>query len=72
MGPLVSDEQYQKVAGYIESGKTEGGEVIAGGNYDNSSGGHFVHPTVFAKTNADMTLVKRRDFWSSCLCTTIF
>ena len=62
MGPLVSDEQYQKVAGYIESGKTEGGEVIAGGNYDNSSGGHFVHPTVFAKTNADMTLVKEEIF----------
>jgi len=62
MGPLVSDEQYQKVSGYIESGKTEGGEVVAGGKYDNSSGGHFVHPTVFAKTNADMTLVKEEIF----------
>ena len=29
MGPLVSDEQYQKVAGYIESGKSEGGEIVA-------------------------------------------
>ena len=58
MGPLVSDEQFKKVSGYIESGKTEGGEIIAGGKYDNSSGGHFVHPTVFAKTNADMTVVK--------------
>lgn len=62
MGPLISDEQYQKVSGYIESGKSEGGEVVAGGNYDNSSGGHFVHPTVFAKTNADMTLVKEEIF----------
>ena len=49
MGPLVSDEQFQKVSGYIESGKSEGGEIVAGGKYDNSSGGHFVHPTVFAK-----------------------
>ena len=49
MGPLVSDEQYQKVSGYIESGKQEGGEIVAGGKYDNASGGHFVHPTVFSK-----------------------
>ncbi len=62
MGPLVSDEQYQKVAGYIESGKSQGGEVIAGGKYDNSSGGHFVHPTVFSKTTHDMTLVKEEIF----------
>ena len=62
MGPLVSDEQYQKVSGYIESGKKEGGEIVAGGKYDNASGGHFVHPTVFSKTNADMTLVKEEIF----------
>ena len=62
MGPLVSDEQFQKVSGYIESGKSEGGEIIAGGKYDNSSGGHFVHPTVFQKTNADMKLVKEEIF----------
>ena len=62
MGPMVSDEQYQKVSGYIESGKSEGGKVIAGGNYDNSSGGHFVHPTVFTKTNHDMKLVKEEIF----------
>ena len=62
MGPLVSDEQYQKVSGYIESGKQEGGEIVAGGKYDNASGGHFVHPTVFSKTNAEMTLVKEEIF----------
>ena len=62
MGPLVSDEQFQKVSGYIESGKSEGGEIVAGGKYDNSSGGHFVHPTVFAKTNHDMKLVKEEIF----------
>ena len=62
MGPLVSDEQYQKVAGYIESGKSEGGQIVAGGKYDNSSGGHFVHPTVFSKTSHDMTLVKEEIF----------
>ena len=43
-------------------GKQEGGEIVAGGKYDNASGGHFVHPTVFSKTNADMTLVKEEIF----------
>ena len=62
MGPLVSDEQFKKVSGYIESGKSEGGEIIAGGKYDNSSGGHFVHPTVFAKTDKDMSIVKEEIF----------
>lgn len=62
MGPLVSDEQFQKVSGYIESGKSEGGDIIAGGKYDNSDGGHFVHPTVFTKTSHDMKLVKEEIF----------
>ncbi|MEE2695027.1 MAG: aldehyde dehydrogenase family protein [Pseudomonadota bacterium] len=62
MGPLVSDEQFQKVSGYIESGKSDGGEIVAGGKYDNSSGGHFVHPTVFTKTDANMKLVKEEIF----------
>ena len=62
MGPLVSDEQFQKVSGYIESGKSDGGEIVAGGKYDNSSGGHFVHPTVFTKTDASMKLVKEEIF----------
>ncbi len=62
MGPLVSDEQFKKVSGYIESGKTEGGEILAGGKYDNSSGGHFVHPTVFAKTDKNMSIVKEEIF----------
>ena len=62
MGPLVSDEQFKKVSGYIESGKSEGGEIIAGGKYDNSSGGNFVHPTVFAKTDKNMSIVKEEIF----------
>ena len=62
MGPLVSNEQFEKVSGYIEAGKSDGGEIVAGGKYDNSSGGHFVHPTVFAKTNADMSIVKEEIF----------
>jgi phenylacetaldehyde dehydrogenase len=62
MGPLVSAEQFKKVSGYIDAGKSDGGEIVAGGNYDNSTGGHFVHPTVFAKTNDDMSIVREEIF----------
>ena len=47
-------------SGYIESGKSEGGEIVAGGKCDNSSGGHFVHPTVFSKTKNDFKKNRRR------------
>ena len=62
MGPLVSSEQYEKVVGYMESGKNDGAECLVGGTHDNSNGGHFVHPTVFSKTNAEMKFVKEEIF----------
>ena len=31
MGPLVSDEQFRRITGYIESGKAEGATALAGG-----------------------------------------
>ena len=31
MGPLISDEQFEKVLGYLESGKEAGAEAVVGG-----------------------------------------
>lgn len=51
MGPLSSQQQLETVLGYIDSGRDEGAELLAGGNklggasYDR---GFFVEPTVFA------------------------
>ena len=68
MGPLVSNEQYEKVVGYMESGKNDGAECLVGGTSDNSKGGHFVHPTVFSKTNADMKFVQDEIFGPVLTC----
>ena len=57
--PMNNSKKFQVI---LNLEKSEGGEVVAGGKYDNSSGGHFVHPTVFAKTNADMKIVKEEIF----------
>lgn len=43
-GPLVSKTQYEKVLGYIESGKSEGAKVVVGGERK-SGKGFFLDPT---------------------------
>lgn len=48
MGPLVSQEQYERVLSYIEIGQQEGAELITGGTRpEHLTRGYFVAPTVF-------------------------
>ena len=61
LGPLVSDEQYQKVQGYLESGRSEGAEVVVGGS-THGNRGYFIKPTVLARTNRDMKVVREEIF----------
>ncbi len=61
LGPLVSKEQLQRVTGFIQSGLNEGVEVVAGGKSGNGHG-YFVEPTVLAKTNRDMRVVREEIF----------
>ncbi len=44
-GPVISENSYRKVMGYIEVGKTEG-RVLTGGSAGEGDG-HFIQPTVF-------------------------
>ncbi|MGB7741557.1 MAG: aldehyde dehydrogenase family protein, partial [Terracidiphilus sp.] len=62
MGPLVSDEQYHKVVGYIESGIQEGAKVAAGGPVSGVDRGWFVRPTVLTNTNPRMKVVQEEIF----------
>ena len=62
MGPLVSDEQYRKVVGYIESGIHEGAKVAAGGPVSGHERGYFVRPTVLTGTNPRMKVVQEEIF----------
>jgi phenylacetaldehyde dehydrogenase len=61
LGPLISKEQHQRVTGFINSGRTEGAEVVTGGKVS-SEQGYFVEPTVLAKTNRDMRVVREEIF----------
>jgi phenylacetaldehyde dehydrogenase len=61
MGPLVSDEQFRLVTGFLESGKAEGATALAGGGRFGDRG-YFVEPTVLTNTNPDMRVVREEIF----------
>jgi phenylacetaldehyde dehydrogenase len=53
MGPLVSQEQLDRVCGFFDSGREEGAEFVTGGQRKGDRG-YFVEPTVLANTNPNM------------------
>ena len=61
MGPLVSEEQLNRVCNYLESGFTEGARAVAGGNRKGDRG-YFVEPTVLVDTREEMKVVKEEIF----------
>ena len=61
MGPLVSEEQFDKVTGYIDSGLKEGARVVAGGKRHGDRG-YFVQPTVLTNTKPNMKVVREEIF----------
>jgi phenylacetaldehyde dehydrogenase len=70
MGPLVSDEQFTRVTGYIEEGRRSGAHVAAGGNRVGNLG-YFVAPTVLEKTTPDMKVIQEEIF-GPVVCATPF
>jgi phenylacetaldehyde dehydrogenase len=61
MGPLVSDEQFQRVSGFLESGKADGATALAGGGRHGDRG-YFIEPTVLTNTRPDMRVVREEIF----------
>jgi phenylacetaldehyde dehydrogenase len=61
MGPLVSQEQLNRVCGFLEAGLSEGAEAVVGGKRG-AGKGYFVEPTVMVKTNPNMTVVREEIF----------
>jgi acyl-CoA reductase-like NAD-dependent aldehyde dehydrogenase len=63
LGPLVSAEQRDRVMGYIDSGKQEGAELLAGGETTlGDSGGYFVEPTLFSTTSDELKIAREEIF----------
>jgi acyl-CoA reductase-like NAD-dependent aldehyde dehydrogenase len=63
MGPVVSEAQLQRVTGYIDIGRSEGAEVVTGGERATELGdGYFVQPTIFAGVRNDMRIAQEEIF----------
>ena len=70
-GPLVSEEQFERVRGYIDSGVSEGAELVVGGSPGNGAaasaptpdgGGYFVPPTLFTGVEDSMRIAREEIF----------
>ncbi|HEU5235155.1 MAG TPA: aldehyde dehydrogenase family protein [Terriglobales bacterium] len=61
MGPLVSEEQFRRVRGYMEAGLNEGAKAVVGGKTVGNRG-YFVEPTVLVNTKPTMKVVQEEIF----------
>jgi acyl-CoA reductase-like NAD-dependent aldehyde dehydrogenase len=66
LGPVISRPQMEKVLNYIQAGRAQGAEVIAGGAQQGDSG-YFVAPTVIQSVTDDMTIA-REEIFGPVLC----
>jgi acyl-CoA reductase-like NAD-dependent aldehyde dehydrogenase len=63
LGPLASATQRDTVLGYIEKGKMEGAELVAGGDRPASlAKGFYVEPTIFANVDNRMEIAQEEIF----------
>ncbi len=61
MGPLVSEEQLQRVTRYMNQGKQEGACYVTGGARSGQNG-YFVQPTVIKDVKPKMSIVREEIF----------
>jgi aldehyde dehydrogenase (NAD+) len=65
IGPLVSEQQLERVSGYLALGQKEGAKALAGGarlTEGALSKGYFVPPTVFANVQDNMRIAQEEIF----------
>ncbi|WP_299348625.1 aldehyde dehydrogenase family protein [uncultured Shimia sp.] len=64
IGPVVSELQYNKIQGLIETGIKEGATLLAGGlgRPEGVNKGYYVRPTVFADVTPEMTIYREEIF----------
>ena len=61
MGPLVSEEQLNRVCNYLDIGSKEGAKAVTGGKKIGDKG-YFVEPTVLTNTKESMKVVQEEIF----------
>jgi len=69
IGPVISEQQYNKIQSLIEKGVEEGARIAAGGPGKPAGleTGYYVKPTVFRDVGNDMTIA-REEIFGPVLC----
>lgn len=63
MGPLVSEDQYEKVSAYTQIGRQEGATLVTGGERPSGMGqGYYWRPTVFDNCTTAMRIAQEEVF----------
>ncbi len=64
IGPVISEMQYNKIQGLIETGISEGAELVAGGpgRPEGLDKGYYIRPSVFANVSNDMSIAREEIF----------
>jgi acyl-CoA reductase-like NAD-dependent aldehyde dehydrogenase len=65
VGSLVSERQRERVMGYVEAGRDEGAELVAGGEApsgDIFDDGAFLLPTIFDRATPEMRIAREEIF----------
>ena len=61
VGPLISQLQLNRVANYVDVGRSEGAKVVLGGNRHGTRG-YFHQPTIFTEVRNDMRIAREEIF----------
>jgi phenylacetaldehyde dehydrogenase len=70
MGPLVSQEQLDRVSSYVAQGRSDGAKVVTGGARIGNEG-YFMAPTILTETQPSMSVV-REEIFGPVLCAMSF
>jgi betaine-aldehyde dehydrogenase len=62
MGPLVSQEQHERVLAYMETGKKEAKVAIGGGRPAGLTRGYYVEPTIFYNVDNSARIAREEIF----------
>jgi betaine-aldehyde dehydrogenase len=77
LGPVVSERQFARIMGFVESGRKEGAKLVTGGDRPKDAAlanGWFIRPTVFDEVRQEMRIAREEIFgpvmsvlpWSDC------
>ncbi len=64
IGPIISEQQLQRVLGYITSGRSGGAQVVTGGQRlgGELESGYFLSPTIFTHQDDTLSIVQEEIF----------